>query len=209
MSIEKDKFDVWKQSREKVISDCPYFKEIKPRIDAVKALQIPPILKFFINEAIADFVFGMYPSTIILCRAASEIALKFYAIEKYLEQFHCETEISKSVINRISRSDLNDLQYLLEYSNLITENIKGIIGDIAKFGNIHVHGNFEKIVEEYLKSSITRESLLEYCLNQKKLDYILSPKGLMKSAMLDGYLLKVFGLFYVFLKLPPQLNLGC
>jgi len=76
----------WEQARQEVISKCPYYGEIEPKIKKVKSLNIPPLLKLFVNEAISDFVFGMYTSTFILCRTACEIALKYYAIESFIRK---------------------------------------------------------------------------------------------------------------------------
>lgn len=181
---KKNLYD-WYRLRKKVISSCPYFAAIQPQIKSLKLKNIPPVLKLFINEAIADFIFGLYFSTIILCRTACEVALKHFAINNYIEKCPSKVSISKSVIDRILRSDLNDLQYILEYSNLITPSIKSITSDVANFGNIHIHGNIDKIIEAYLKSSITKTSLLNYCLRLKKLDYMFSPGGLMEFTMLE------------------------
>jgi len=174
----------WEQSRQAVISKCPYYIEIKPQINKVKSLSIPPLLKLFVNEAISDFVFGMYTSTFILCRTACEIALKYYVIESYIRK--TPKDINKSVIDRILDSNLDNLILILEYNNIATGKIKATIGEVKKFGNIHVHGKIDKMIEKYLDHKLTKKSLVDYCLNLKKLDYLMSPEGLMKTMMFDG-----------------------
>jgi len=177
----------WAEYRRKVIELCPYYDHIKPKIHALKKINIPPVLKFFLNEGIGDYVFGMYASSIILCRTAAEMAIKYYAIEIYTSRFEDIEKVNKDIIARIMRADLNDLQFVIGYSTSITESMKSVIGEVAKFGNLYVHGNMDKVIEEYLKGGTTRDSLLQKCLMMKKVDYMFSSEGLMKSAMFDGY----------------------
>ena len=42
------------------------------------------------------------------------------------------------------------------------------------------------MIEKYLDHKLTKKSLVDYCLNLKKLDYLMSPEGLMKTMMFDG-----------------------
>ena len=187
MKGAKDKMDDWIKSREEVISKCSYFASIRPRIRKLKSLEIPPTPKLFLNEAIGNFVFGMYFSAIALCRTACEVALKYYAIEAYIKRCGSKKSIDKSIIDGVVYADLSNLQLILGYSNILTKSIKSAIRDVTKFGNIHVHGDIEKIANEYLRSSLTKKTLINYCLNLKKLDYMFSPEGIMESGMFDGY----------------------
>lgn len=175
----------WNTSKKEVINKCPYFPDIEPQIGKVKELNIPPLLKLFLNEAISDFIFGMYTSTIILCRTACEIGLKYYAIEIYL-QITPKEIISRSVIDKILESDLSDLELILDYHNKSTGKIKAITGEVKKLGNIHVHGNIDKMIEKYLVDKLTKKSLVDYCLNLKKIDYLMSPEGSLKYMMFEG-----------------------
>ncbi len=144
--MTKNNMEEWDQTRKAVIEKCPYNKEINKQILKIKSLNIPPLLKLFANEAISTFIFGMFTSTFILCKTASEVALKYLAIEKYI-QITSKQDITKSVIDRILDSDLIDLELILDYYNISTGEIKAIIGKIRKVGNIHVHGKIDEMIK--------------------------------------------------------------
>ncbi|MCJ7571297.1 MAG: hypothetical protein MUO82_05425 [Candidatus Thermoplasmatota archaeon] len=185
MKKNKNSTKTWEDLRQEVISKCPYFVQIEPEIKKVKSLDIPPLLKLFLNEAIGDFVFGMYTSAIILCRTACEMALKDLVIETYISITKKE-DINKSVIESILNLGLYDLELILKYNKKTTPIIESTINEVRKLGNIHVHGNTDKIIKKYLENSHTKKFLIEYCLNLKKLDYLMSPEGSLKYMMFDG-----------------------